>query len=107
MDLTFECTGSSDMIPESWTGNIRLINYAVPYEMEVTALGSCFHILIGKYRYGNFICIPNWGIGTELSGLGDSFWNYENLSNTYPELSPADISSIVSALAVVERYIDF
>lgn len=107
MDFTFECTGLPGMADGSWPGNIRLLNYELPYEMEVTARGSSFHLLIGKYRHGNFICIPNWGIGTELSGLGDSFWNYENLSNTYPELSPADIASIVSSLAAIERYIEF
>ena len=107
MGLIYQCTGLSDMKPSRWTGEIRLLRSADPYEMEVAARGSRFHILFGKHQYGNYICIPNWGIGTELSGLSDSFWNLGRLSNTYPELSLVDAVSIVDALAAIEEYIEF
>ena len=46
------------------------------------ARGSNFHLLVGHHAYGNYIGIPKWDIGTELSALSDSFWNLERLSNT-------------------------
>lgn len=73
--------------------------------MEATARYSSFHILCGKHKYGNYICIPNWNIGTELSGLSDSFWNFERLTTYYPNLSKADAASIVGALERLDKYI--
>lgn len=55
--------------------------------------------------YGNYLCIPNWGIGTELSLLSDRFWNADRLKSEYPKLSKPDVISIVDALAVLEKYI--
>ena len=75
------------------------------HEFEVNARGSSFHLLVGKHAYGNYLCIPNWGIGTELSYLSDRFWNTEHLKSEYPELSCPDIISIVTALATLEKHI--
>lgn len=105
MILTYSCTGLADMEPNSWEGQIQFLHRSDYYEIEVSARLSTFHIIFGSHRYGNYICIPNWGIGTELSRLSDTFWNLERLSNTYPELSLVDAISIVDALAALSDYI--
>lgn len=77
-----------------WTGEIMPIRLdSESYEVEVSARGSYFHLLVGHHAYGNYICIPNWNIGTELSSLSDSFWNLERLSNT--KLKKVDACSVV------------
>jgi hypothetical protein len=105
MEFTYSCTGLADMKPNSWKGHIQFLHKSDYYEIEVTARHSSFHIIFGRHKYGNYICIPNWGIGTELSRLDDSFWNLERLSNTYPQLSMVDLISIVDALASLSDYI--
>lgn len=105
MELTYYCTGSAEMKPDSWVGHIKLLHQSDYYEAEVSARMSSFHIIFGRHKYGNYLCIPNWGIGTEISALNDSFWNLERLSNTYPELSMVDAISVVDALVALSNYI--
>ena len=105
MELDYICTGTEDMKPIRWNGHINLLRSTDPYELEVTARYSSFHILCGKHKYGSYICIPNWNIGTELASLSDSFWNFERLTTYYPELSPVDAISIVDALVKLSEYI--
>lgn len=105
MELNFICIGTDDMKPKRWHGHISLLKDCDPYELEVTARYSRFHILCGKHEYGNFLCIPNWNIGTELSNLSDSFWNFERLITYYPELSKVDATSITCALVKLGEYV--
>ena len=44
-------------------------------------------------------------IGTELSSLSDTFWNFERLTTYYPKLSKVDAVSIVSALERLNEYL--
>jgi len=107
MELDYLCKGLSDMNPDSWNGHVRFLNESNPCELEVSARSSTFHIICGQHQYGNYICVPNWGIGTELAALGDSFWNLERISTTYPESSLVDVISIVDALVAISEYVSF
>lgn len=106
MGITYQCHVENGMDPGEWNGMIKVLNENGMIETEVTARGSSFHMLVGKHSYGNFICIPNWGIGTELSSLSDRFWNAGQLSETYPGISQTDIISITEALAALAEYIE-
>lgn len=75
-----------------------------PYEVKLSARGSYFHLLIGSYAYGNYICIPNWNVGSELAGLKDFFWNCERLRNE-TSLKKVDACSVAYALAELSKYI--
>ena len=82
MSITFQARLSAAS-KAPWLGKIIPIRLdCEPYEVEVSARGSYFHLLVGHHTYGNYICIPNWNIGTELASLSDSFWNLERLSST-------------------------
>lgn len=50
------------------------------YEAEITARGTTLDVLIGDYRHGRFICIPDINVGCPLSRYDDLFWNIERLS---------------------------
>lgn len=104
MYLRYKCHGAEDMNPRMWYGEISLINHSSLIEAVVTARGSTFHMLVGKHHYGNFICIPNWGIGTELADLSDRFWNLERLTTVYPDLAHPDAISITEALAELSQH---
>lgn len=89
----------------SWNGRIKAIRIdREPYELEVNARGSCFHLIVGKHAYGNYICIPNWNVGTELASLDDVFWNKERLHQE-GRLKLVDASSVSYALLELSRYV--
>ena len=67
MGSYYQCS-DPDSNEKNWTGHIRPLNIN-RNEFEVTARGSTFHLLVGKHAYGKYLCIPNWGIGTEISSL--------------------------------------
>ena len=100
MALNYTCHNAAD----TWPGSIRVLKTAGFIEAEINARGNFFHILVGRHRYGNFLCIPNWGIGTELSDLSDRFWNFERIITVYPELAAANAASIVDALAALSLH---
>ena len=104
MIITFECMAKG-CSPGKWTGTLELIKAGNPCEAEVSAGGNRFHLIAGKHAYGNYLCIPNWGIGTEILSLSDCFWNRERLEQDYPELSKVDIISIVKALEALSSYV--
>lgn len=104
MIITFECMAKG-CSPGKWTGTLELIKAGNPCEAEVSARGSRFHLIAGKHAYGNYICIPNCDIGTELAALTDSFWNAERLHN-HSGLKKADTCTIVAALKVLADYIN-
>ena len=83
MGSYYQCS-DPDSNEKNWTGHIRPLNIN-RNEFEVTARGSTFHLLVEKHAYGKYLCIPNWGIGTEISSLSDCFWNRERLEQDYPE----------------------
>ena len=106
MYFIYKCHGKDGMDPCTWNGEITLLKDSGILETNVSARGSSFHMLVGKHRYGNFICIPDWGIGTELSNLSDRFWNLERLTCIYPNLSFVDAISIADALVALSCHYD-
>jgi hypothetical protein len=72
--------------------------------VEISARGSRFHLIIGKHAYGNYLCIPNWNVGTELSSLTDIFWNEERLRN-HSKLTKVDTRTVVTALKILADYV--
>lgn len=66
---------------ETWTGELHLLRAAPgQYEAEINGRGTYFHILAGRHKYGNYLCIPNHDVGCELSDLSNIFWNEERIS---------------------------
>lgn len=79
--MEYQCTLTRGGRKERWQGEIRLIGHCgACYEAEITGRGTYFHVIAGKHRYGNYICIPNHNVGSELSDYRDLFWNTERLS---------------------------
>ena len=52
--------------------------------------------------YGNYICIPNHDVGSELSGFRDLFWNTERLSGL---IKKVDAVTVAHGLCHLEELI--
>lgn len=104
MIFDYRCS-KSNSLSSSWEGQVQLLSTVHPYELKVTARGSCFHIICGRYAHGNFLCIPGSGVATELATLSDTFWNLERLTNNHPDFSQTDAISIIYALKAISSYL--
>lgn len=99
--IHFTCK-EKESVPSQWKGTLRILRAGNPCEAEISARGSWFHLIVGKHAYGNYVCIPNWNVGTELSRLSDTFWNRERLRE-YSQMKEVDICTVVTALAVLDE----
>ena len=95
INLDFECHSSCYAI-RHWRGRLRIVKIGNPCEAEVSAQGSRFHVIIGSYAYGYFVCIPDCNIGVELSYLTDDFWNREKLLRC-TSLNETEICTLLGA----------
>ena len=60
--------------------------------------GNYYSVIFGEYVNGGFFSIPNWGVGGELSGFSDTFWNEESISRV---LKRKRVAKVI-ALAIAE-----
>lgn len=92
--MEYTCTITRGKRKESWQGEIRLLNKNTgQYELEITGRGTYFHIIAGRHLYGNYICIPNHDVGSELSHYSDLFWNTERLSGSLKKVDAVTVAT--------------
>ena len=77
-----------------------------PYEVNVEARGSSFHLIFGSQVNGMFLCIPNWNIGCDLSRLSDRDWNMDSLLKTEC-LDYEETTAIIWALSSIGELLRF
>ena len=99
--MTFHYTDNFKQLCE---GKIDVLSIEGTLEMIVNANGWSFHVIIGSHEGGNYLCIPNWDIGSEYADFSDIFWNEERLRN-HTNLHPDNIRAIVKAVAVAAETI--
>ena len=84
-----------------WKGRITgLKRSGAVIEADVFGRGSQMHVIIGEYAYGNFVCIPDWGVGSPLASLDDQFWNQERLARY---IGNVDAITLSEALKLIRR----
>jgi hypothetical protein len=94
--MIYDCCFESGKRKIVWQGEMHLLSRnGNNYELEIRGRGTYFHVIIGSYKYGNFLCIPNHDIGCELSTYSDIFWNTERLRH---QLKKVDAVTVASAL---------
>lgn len=104
--MVLEFQSHSDECQESWSGEIILLQDTEPFQMIVNAHGYSFNIIFGHGICCNYLCIPNWNVGAELSSFDDKFWNKESIRRASADLSDIELNSIVDAIAEANRYIN-
>jgi len=98
--IPFRCREKIGRKYEEWDGYIKsLRNYGGHYEIQIESR-SGFFFLVGKYANGNFISIPAFGVGCDLSNYSDYFWNNENLARY---LNPVDAATVAEALRTLDK----
>lgn len=80
---------------------IWLVRSAFHYEAIVNSRGTYFHVIVGRYRNGNFLCVPNHNFGCELSQFTDTLLNAEKLRRY---LNPTDTESLVCAIRALTKF---
>lgn len=91
--MEYTCTLMDGMRKERWTGELTLLRRTSgQYEAEIRGRGSYFHILAGRHKYGNYLCIPNHDVGCELSDFSDIFWNEERLRSLMQEVDAVTVA---------------
>lgn len=91
-----ETTGKADQ----WDLCLYIISREGPFtEFVAKGRGSHMHAIAGPQANGNFLCLPAYGVGSELAAFTDVFWNYERLSAL---ISPVDAATLATAL----KYLD-
>ena len=83
-----------------WKGHVKqLKRQGDCVEADITGKGSAMHVIIGDYEYGRYVCIPDWGIGSALAGLDDSFWNQEQLERRMSKVDAITLSEALKAIS--------
>ena len=100
--ITFTCKGR-DVRHGNGKAALEILQRGNPCEAELCAREKPLPPDRRKAFYGNYLCIPNWDVGTELSSLTDLFWNEERLRH-YSRMKKADACTIVSALKVLAEH---
>lgn len=101
MEFKYICEGYPWMNPSQWIGTVCPLQPFDSADYEVTAHGSCFHVIIGTCSSGTYLCIPDWGIGMYLAQDGNRQWNLEQLLGKYPRIRSVDAVSIVDAVTAI------
>ena len=83
-------------------GTVTRIRQGDPLEADIEVNGWSFHVIVGTHLNGNYICIPNWSVGSELANLDDEFWNYERLKN-HTKLKVNEAKALSRALAEIDE----
>lgn len=84
-----------------WKGNVICMEQeGHTIVLKISGKGSRILAVVGKYRHGNYICIPEWGVGSPLSSLSDRFWNQEQLERY---LSRPDAITVSEALNIISK----
>lgn len=90
-------------IESTWTGTILwLEKEGETIEAGIRARGSGFHVIIGTYSNGRYLCIPGWNVGCDLADLSDLYWNQEHL---YEALGQTDAVSVSCALEKIDSLV--
>lgn len=92
---------------ETWTGTL-ILPCGMPgyYEAEINGKGAYFHILAGRHRYGNYLCIPNHDVGCELSDFSDILWNEQRISSLMRKVDAVTVAAgLVYLPALADRHL--
>lgn len=102
--MIFPCKYRSPSGEQSWASQIEMIDYALEsFECRIRGRGSSYHVIIGRYLNGGFICIPSLGVCCDLADYSDTLWNAEQLEK---HLSPVDAVTVANGVNTLKNIRD-
>ena len=97
MKYTYGCHDLSGESQNHWKGKIYEIQITpFSFEIEISAMGSCFHVIMHPYRQGNYLAIPEKNVCFGMGHVSDVFWNWEKMMQL--GMGCTDSSSVACAL---------
>lgn len=105
-DYVYQCMNpnAADNERKKWNGKIEyLLKKTDGFEGIINGRGSSMFFIVGESERGNYICLPEWGIGSELAHLSDTFWNQERLE--IQKLSTPDAITLATGLGIIATLI--
>jgi hypothetical protein len=79
INMDFKCKLTIGKKTEIWSARLMEVHdHGAFFEIFIDSRSS-IRIIIGHGVWGNFVCIPDWKVGTFLSDFRDYFWNCERL----------------------------
>lgn len=103
--MEFQCKNNRASLKadRNWTGRVNIVNRKQDsLEIDITGKGSHIYAVVGRYCYGNYICIPSLNIGSDLADFRDTFWNSERLEKY---LGISDAITISYALKSISEFL--
>ena len=109
--MKYDCILRHGSRRQAWTGEIILLGGGNGwYEAEINGQRTYFHILAGRHRYGNYLCIPNHDVGCELSELSDFsdiFWNKGRIGSLMRKVDAVTVATgLVHLPALAARQLE-
>ncbi len=102
--FTYKCTHRTSSRTQTWEAAIKLISHRNDLiEVAITGRGSYLHVITGSQCNGNFICIPNYEVGSELASYDDEFWNRERLRRS---LGIIDATTVAAGLKHLQELLE-
>jgi hypothetical protein len=94
--MEFLCTNQTKKRKAHWTGVISAVKGdRKKCEFEIRSRGHYYHVIVGTHAFGNFVCIPNWNVGCELSDFSDLFWNVERLTKCFRKTDAITVATAI------------
>lgn len=82
---------------EYWNGKISYWkDYGSHYELEICSR-SRIHVLIGKTSYGNFACMPDFGVSYHLAEFDNIFYNTEKLCDVLGKVDGVTVANAIAS----------
>ena len=101
-DFVYQCVNpnTSKNAGEKWDGKIEyLLEKSDGFEEIINGRGSSMFFIVGESERGSYICLPEWGISSEIAHLSDTFWNQERLE--IRKLSTVDAITLATGLGII------
>lgn len=102
--MNFKCintrAGKCPAHEREWTGQVKIAALtADTAELLIEGRGSYMDIIIGKYRIGLYVCIPDIDVGCPISSMSDYFWNRERLAKHMNQTDAITVAWALKAAA--------
>lgn len=102
--MDFKCintlAGPAPLHEREWKGYVRIaVQTANTVELIIEGRGSCMDTVIGKYRTGLYLCIPEINVGCPISSMSDFFWNRSRLSEQMNQIGAITVAWALEAAA--------
>ncbi len=86
---------------EQWDSFLYIISRSGAFtEFVARGRGSSIHGIVGPQANGNFLCLPSYGIGSELAAYTDVFRNCERLT---PLIGLVDAVTLATGLKYLKN----